>query len=125
MLLRRLDIPLDDPDDMASALRPHVGDKLRITDRASGRCTVPWVNPLGGGVGSHRLSGPDFVLRDAMAVPGGVDLLAEDCATNRRWRMHFVVPDSETDKTVFNKVCDGGMSVADARRDEWLRGVFS
>jgi len=125
MLLRRLDIPLDDPDDMASALRSHIGDKLRITDRASGRATVPWVNPLGGAVGSHRLSGPDFVLRDVATVQGGVDLMAEDCGTGSRWRMHFIVPDSETNRTVFNEVCDGGVSAADARRDEWLRGVFS
>lgn len=124
-MLRRLNIPLDDPDDMAAALRGHIGARLRITSRATGDAHVPWVNPLTGGVGSHRLSGPDFVLRDVMPGQDQVDLMAEDCGTGKRWRLLFMVPDKETSRWDFNEVCDGGISVADTRRDEWLRGVFS
>ena len=125
MLLKQLDIPFDNPDVMTSAMGVHIGDKLRITTHMSSDVYIPWVNPLSGTPKACQLSGPDFMLRDAMSVSGGVDLMVEDCGTHARWRMHFVVPDSETDKLVFNEVRDCGVSAADIRRDEWLRDVFS
>jgi len=124
-MLSPLDIPLEDAFDTAAALGRHVGARLRLTDRSSGAAVVPWVNPLVGGGSSSQLSGTDFVLRDVTADTGRVDLMVEDCGTGKRWRLFFLVPDADSERWRFNEVAGDGMSAADARRDDWLRDVFS
>lgn len=123
MLLRRLNIPLDDPDNMASALRQYIGTRLRLTEQVSGDAHIPWANSLAG-TGSHRLSGTDFILKDVMPFADQVDLMIDDCGTGKSWRLFFVVPDTEPSKWYFNEVCDH-IGDANIRRDDWLREVFS